>query len=220
MSREKLTTTSYAILGLLALREWSTYELAQQMARSMRLWWARAESRVYEEPKRLVRLGLATSTAEGVGLRPRTVYRITDEGRTALEDWLAQPAGIFQMEFEAMLKVFFADQGTKADLVANLRSIGDAARADLARDRSFVASYLADGGPFPERLHLITLVTDLYERLLRATGDWAEEAVARVEGWESTRDAPDPTAALRRRLDRRDYDERRRDTSAESAGPS
>ena len=42
---ESLTTTSYAVLGLLCLRDWSTYELNKQMQRSMRLWWPRAESR-------------------------------------------------------------------------------------------------------------------------------------------------------------------------------
>jgi DNA-binding PadR family transcriptional regulator len=56
---DSLTTTSYAILALLALQEWSSYELAQQMGRSVDWFWPRAESVVYEEPKRLVRLGLA-----------------------------------------------------------------------------------------------------------------------------------------------------------------
>src|SRR5919202_1105626 len=123
VSREQLTTTSYAILGLLALRPWSTYELAQQMGRSMRLWWPRAESRVYEEPKRLVRLGLAAGRDEGVGRRPRTVYSITPAGRAALRDWLGTPSAPFRMEFEAMLKVFFADQGSKEDLRANIESV-------------------------------------------------------------------------------------------------
>jgi PadR family transcriptional regulator, regulatory protein AphA len=42
----KLTTTSYVILGHLALRSWSTYELAQQMKRSTRHYWPRAESKI------------------------------------------------------------------------------------------------------------------------------------------------------------------------------
>ena len=35
-STGKLRTSSYAILGLLALRPWTTYELAKQMAVSLR----------------------------------------------------------------------------------------------------------------------------------------------------------------------------------------
>ena len=43
-----LTSTSYAILGLLAVKPWTTYELAQQMDRALGRFWPRAESRLYE----------------------------------------------------------------------------------------------------------------------------------------------------------------------------
>ena len=69
---EGLTTTSYAILGLLAVKPWTTYELAQQMKRAVGQFWPRAESNLYAEPKKLVALGLATASQEKVGNRPRT----------------------------------------------------------------------------------------------------------------------------------------------------
>jgi DNA-binding PadR family transcriptional regulator len=56
-----LTTTAYALLGLLDIRPWTTYALAKQVARSLRLIWPRAESNVYEGPKALVAHGLATA---------------------------------------------------------------------------------------------------------------------------------------------------------------
>src|SRR5688572_5469801 len=48
------TTTSYAILGLLSVRRWTTYELAKQVQRSLNWFWPRAERKLYDEPKRLV----------------------------------------------------------------------------------------------------------------------------------------------------------------------
>ena len=63
MSSSALTTTSYAILGLLAIKPWSTYELAQQMDRSLGRIWPRAQSKLYEEPKKLVARGLVASGA-------------------------------------------------------------------------------------------------------------------------------------------------------------
>ena len=60
-SARGLTTTSYAILGLLAVRPWSTYELTRQMDRSLGRFWPRAESKLYEEPKKLAAQGLAPS---------------------------------------------------------------------------------------------------------------------------------------------------------------
>ena len=56
-----LTTTSYAILGLLRLRSWTSYELAKQVQKSLGWFWPRAERKLYDEPKNLVALGLATA---------------------------------------------------------------------------------------------------------------------------------------------------------------
>ena len=56
---EPISPTSGAILGLLSLRSWSTYELAKQVQRSVGWFWPRAERKLYEEPKRLVAAGFA-----------------------------------------------------------------------------------------------------------------------------------------------------------------
>ena len=74
---KELTTTSYAVLGLLAVRSWTTYELAQQMGRGLGDFWPRAQSKIYEEPKRLVAAGLAHASRGTVGRRPRTVYALS-----------------------------------------------------------------------------------------------------------------------------------------------
>src|ERR1043165_8575423 len=68
-SAPAVTTTSYAILGLLAVRSWSTYELTQQMDRSLGRFWPRAQSKLYEEPRKLVALGLAVGETEQAGGR-------------------------------------------------------------------------------------------------------------------------------------------------------
>ena len=65
-----LSPRSYAILGLLAIRDWTTYELARQMERGVGDIWTAARSMVYEEPKRLVRLGLAQASTETAGGAP------------------------------------------------------------------------------------------------------------------------------------------------------
>ena len=58
-----LTTTSYAILGLLAIKPWTTYELAQQMDRVLNRFWPRTRSKLFEEPKKPA----AQDTPAGVG---------------------------------------------------------------------------------------------------------------------------------------------------------
>src|SRR5688572_12450297 len=126
-----LTPTSFAILGLLAIRPWSTYELTRQMDRSLGRIWPRAQSKLYEEPKKLVEHGLAVAETEQVGRRPRTVYSITPAGRTALADWLHAPGAGPVLEFEQLVKVWFSEHGTKADALASI-----AAAAAWARERN------------------------------------------------------------------------------------
>ena len=78
--QKSLTTTSHALLGLLNVKPWTTYELAKQVQRSLGWFWPRAERKLYDEPKQLVAAGLATASEQRTGKRPRTVYAITGEG--------------------------------------------------------------------------------------------------------------------------------------------
>ena len=177
----KLTTTSYVMLGLLALKNWSTYELAQQMRRSIHFYWPRAESKIYEEPKKLVAHGFATATRGYAGKRPRTIYAITREGRKELRRWLAEPGKGPVVEFEGLVKVLFADQADRSALLATLASLRAEAE-DARRHHVELATDLAEtGGPFPERLHVNTLVFKLMweqtQMVLRWIA-WAEDEVA------------------------------------------
>ena len=180
-STAKLTTSSYAILGLLALRPWTTYELAKQMALSLRNFWPRAESKLYEEPKKLVAHGFATVRNDAVGRRPRSVYSITPAGRKALRAWLDEPGAAATLEFEALVKVFFAEQGTKEQLVENLRRIADDQRGRVANDAAWATHYLEGGATFPDRRAVLSLVgrlqSDFNEVVLRWS-EWALDAVA------------------------------------------
>jgi DNA-binding PadR family transcriptional regulator len=125
----ELNTTSYALLALLAIRPWTTYELATQMERTLRWYWPRAVSVLYTEPKKLVALGLATATREFTGRRPRTVYAITEAGRGALQGWLDQPGAGPVLEFEALAQIAFADLGTRDQLLRIARAVRSDAEA-------------------------------------------------------------------------------------------
>ena len=118
----ELTTTSYAILGLLNIKPWSAYELTQQAQRSLRYVWPKSESHLYAEPKRLVRMGFARVTEAPAGpVRTRQVYRITAAGRRALKRWLESEPAPPQLEFEAALRLFYADATNKDAVLAALK---------------------------------------------------------------------------------------------------
>jgi DNA-binding PadR family transcriptional regulator len=178
-----LTTTSYAILGLLAIKPWSTYELAQQMDRSLGRVWPRAQSKLYEEPKKLVAHSLARPTKERVGRRSRTVYAITDEGRRALAAWLGEPGAGPVLEFEQLLKIFFAENGSKANALATLAATREWAQARSAESLTIGRQYLHGQGPFPQRLAQLHLSARFMTDFYAMVGAWARWASDIVETW-------------------------------------
>ena len=184
----ELTSTSFALLGLLASRSaaWSAYELAQQMGRSLRYVWPRAERNLYDEVKLLAERGLARSRQELVGRRPRTVYSISSAGRNALRAWLRQESAPLTIESEALLRVFFAEHGSVDDLLRAIRSVREEAVQTEQEVAAMVCAYATDGGPFPERLHVIALMGKLLHTHRRAMIDWAEWADQQVTAWTST----------------------------------
>ena len=183
MSRGPLTTTSFAILGLLAVQPWSTYELTRQMDRSLGRLWPRAQSKLYEEPKKLVEHGLAESTTERVGKRPRTVYSITPDGRRALAEWLRSPGAGPVLEFEQLLKISFAEHGTKADALATLAAARAWAEERNEENLAAGRAYLEGRGPFQPRAAQNMLAGAFLTEFYRMVAEWAEWAAGQVEHW-------------------------------------
>ncbi|MBV8294970.1 MAG: PadR family transcriptional regulator [Mycobacterium sp.] len=179
-----LTTTSYAVLALLVVEPMTTYQLAKQMERSLRDIWPRAESVIYEEPKKLVTAGLATATVAHTGRRRATTYAATAAGRLALQEWLAIPGAPPIVEFEALLKVAFADHAdldTLRDNMAVMLQIADA-RVDYFADR--IGEYRRTGGPYPGRLPVTMLIARFHQEQAAAAQRWARWAQAQVESWD------------------------------------
>lgn len=196
MSTSPLTTTSYAVLGLLAVKPWSSYELTQQMDRSLGRVWPRAASKLYEEPKKLVAHGFARSSTERNGRRTRTVYAITAEGRRALRDWLAEPGAGPALEFEQLLKVFFADSGTTADVLATLTAAQDWARARCQESLAIGEQYAQGSGPFPERAAVLQLTSRFLTDFYLLVGDWAAWAAGIAASWPDDPRQADPDPAI------------------------
>ena len=179
-----LTTTSYAVLSVLSLRDHSTYDLIRQMQLSMHYMWPRAESNVYAEPRRLVDAGLATAREEWTGQRRRTVYSITAAGRAALADWIASPSARPRYECEALVKVMFAENGTREDLLGQIRRLREDAEEAVLHFRGIADRYAANEGEYPWRFGLSGLALRLAAEQQAATLRWAMWAEQVVSGWE------------------------------------
>jgi len=223
----KVSTTTYGLLGMLAVRSWTGYELTQQMRRSLRFVWSSSEGHLYREQKALVDLGWAVVEDEQAGARTRKRYTITDAGADALSEWLTTAPQEPHFEIEGLVRLFHGSHGSVADLAAAMDATADAARAMLDEMLGFVDEYLADGGPlwmleqgvgtatafdgasplqfagrpmFPGRLHVVALVIEATTTLLASVEQFARSTAQEVRGWASTTD-PAATPTTRTRLE-------------------
>jgi hypothetical protein len=108
-----------------------------------------------------------------------------------LQAWLDQPGALASLEFEALIKVFFAENGSKEQLLANLERIYAGATARALLDAQWAQHYLTTGGQFPQRLAVISLVGTLQAQLNHSVMAWAGWARQLVDSWpEDLRTAP------------------------------
>lgn len=117
MSTDRLSTTSYVVLGLIEMRGPSTsYDLKRAVSHSVGFFWPFPHAQLYSEPKRLAGAGLLDLCAETSGRRRQT-FSITNKGRDVLRHWLAEPT-TEQMQIRdiAELKLFFAELASDEDV--------------------------------------------------------------------------------------------------------
>jgi PadR family transcriptional regulator, regulatory protein AphA len=182
-AKPKPSTALYGVLGLLAVRPMSTYELAKHFDRSLGRVWPRARSKLFEAPKRLEDLGLARATPGLTGRRPRTVYTITPKGRRALAAWLRLPGSGPELEFEQLLKVFFAEHATREAALTNLEAARDWARAQIDEHIAVGRAYLEGAGTFQERLAVNLITGTFFARFALTVEQWASWALGVVGSW-------------------------------------
>ena len=182
----RLTTSSYAVLGLLAVRPWTGYELTQQATRSLRFAWPKSERLLYAEPKKLVEHGLATALQESVGQRNRTLYTITDEGRTALQGWMSTAPEPPVLEAEALLRLLFAENGSIDDLTAALDQMAVDAAERYEQVVTINTGYLDGLHPFPQRTHLSVLFATFQLELFDLIVKWVDFAKEEIATWPTT----------------------------------
>jgi PadR family transcriptional regulator AphA len=138
MSIERLTPTSYLVLGLLAREGPSTpYDLERHVRATLGNFWTFPHTLLYTEPARLAAQGLVTESRETEGRR-RRVFTVTPAGLDALGAWLDRPsAAPTELRDRGLLQLFFADL---APAEGRLRL----AEQQLAIHRAKLAAYEED----------------------------------------------------------------------------
>lgn len=140
-----LSTSCLAVLGLVAIRPASGYELVAFGDRSIAHFWSIPRSQLYRELARLERLGLIAGTRVAQTSAPdKRVYEITEAGRVELVTWVESPVlPNVSSKNGLLLKVFMARHARPESLRPLLRAYRESVELHLA-DLQAIVEQLAD----------------------------------------------------------------------------
>jgi DNA-binding PadR family transcriptional regulator len=128
----ELSATGKVILGMLAARPRSGYEIKQLVDKSARFFWAASYGQIYPELKSLEKQGLIAGSDSAHGARQRTVYKLTAEGKRAAKEWIEREPEVFELRDEGLLGMFFSG------------AIDPERTAEIARERAAQAAAKAE----------------------------------------------------------------------------
>ncbi len=148
----KMTAVTPVLLGLLAMRPRSGYDIKTIVDRSTRFFWAASYGQIYPELKRLEEEGLVEGEDRPNGGRSRRVYSLTPAGHEALLDWMQSEITTIELRDESLLRLFFADAVPVEDALQLLegRKHGHEEYLEVLR-----AIQALPGGPDPTFVDLV-----------------------------------------------------------------
>ena len=177
------STLGYALLGLLARKPQTGYELAQELRIPIGYFWSASHSQIYPELARLEADSLVHSrVVPGPGPRDTKRYTLSAAGRRALTAWVVMPAELEESRSEELLKTYslwLADPPEAREMISALR---ERHREMLSRYEE-IAAEIEDAGPLdpatPRFFDYATLRRGLsFERHAIAWCDWLLGALA------------------------------------------
>ena len=178
MSRE-LTPLSYVVLALVGRGGAAPHDLVRMARGGQRLYYAGASSKIYEQPKRLERLGYLRSERQPGKTTERTYYTLTDKGLAALREWHAEPSTFPRIQSEAVARVLSSDLAQDERVVAGSLS---AMREEIAELSTAIDEDERRAPSIPHRERQLKLVRSLGRRLLEAHLEWIDEVERELGG--------------------------------------
>lgn len=207
MARTKKTW--YAILGLLAWKPMSGYDIKKFVEIGLSHFWNESYGQLFPTLARLVDEGLAVKRNDpGSGRRKRFIYAITPRGHEALDEWLNSPSAPVRTRNEHQLKFFLS---CRRPTQLSLKFIEEQRAQLLERLEDYTESEAilaaaAQSGVLPEEVEALLRVDDEMDPeidrhrealtfyltlrqgilVLRARLSWCDEAVAALRSTPAT----------------------------------
>lgn len=174
---KELSPLSYVVLALVGNTGAGAHDLVQMTRQGGPVYWGGAPSRLYAEPKRLATLGYLSASAAPGRTNPRTVYRLTDTGRTALRGWLATPARFPRIKNEAHLRLLAGDLLTDQQIIDSFRGM----LPELETLAQTVEEMYTQAERVPHRARYLRLSHAYARKLVALHREWVTEIERELE---------------------------------------
>lgn len=173
--------TDFLILGLLAERPLSGYQIKKIVDIRFRFFWSESFGQIFPALKALAAAGLVQETEEQTeNGRAAKTYEITPAGRSSLQEWLRRPVEKESYRLEILLKTYFSVYTEPAVMLAHLDTFYEGHARELAILDRFQAEL--EGMLDEDENHReILRVIDCGQRLNRAYLGWCRETRAYYE---------------------------------------
>lgn len=180
--------TKYAILGLIANKPMSGYDIKKKFEERLGKFWNESYGQIYPILKALENEGLATRSVEHTKGKPaRNVITITEKGMNEFKEWLKKPTDPHKERLEILLKL---TAGSHMKIDESIRLVEEFRDEWAAQTKSFVEieqDLQREWGGRPQ-LAYMEMAVDCGMRVGNAYIEWCNETIAKLEAMK--RDAP------------------------------
>lgn len=183
---------AFGILGFLSYAPMSGYDLAKAFDSSLKFFWRAQNSQIYLELKKLKKLGYVSDQMVVQSERPnKRLFSVTEEGRRAFLEWLAQGGGEEATQFKSafLMKIFFGGNLPPAQSAAILGQFKKDCEAYLNRMDSVPESierYGANKNAYQTLYWQFT--ADFGFRFIKLCIEWADDCIKRLKDAERSLD--------------------------------
>ncbi|NNF27407.1 MAG: PadR family transcriptional regulator [Gemmatimonadetes bacterium] len=169
-------TTEVAVMGLLALGARTGYDVRKDCEEKLSHFWSESYGQIYPVLKALHERGWVVREPVAGSGPTRYEHQLTDEGLSALRDWIVSPPQPLRVRDELLLKMFLGRLVDRKDLGVLLRA--HAKRASARRDGLLAIRKLMNEGrsDFPDAPFWLVTV-DFGIRSLEAQAEWADASL-------------------------------------------
>ncbi|MBE2224773.1 MAG: PadR family transcriptional regulator [Anaerolineae bacterium] len=185
-----------AILGFLALRPLTGYDLKKAFDGSVQHFWPADQAQIYRTLNKLDELGLASvELVEQEDKPDRKVYHITENGRSALHTWLSDTLPPTSEREPLLVRIFFSGFVDDETLLPRLAEAMAQEKAYLAAMQAILANAQQQvetlTEPAERRIGFFQLLT--VERAIlhhQAQIAWLESIITRLENQDLSIETP------------------------------